>query len=290
MMLSTLHDSAMLRTIETALREDVGTGDITTQCTAPSDLQGRGLFRAKANGVLSGLEVAATVLKLVDEKLLIDARLTDGMPVLRGAVIAEVRGSIAGMLTAERTALNFLQRMSGIATTTASYVRLVEGLDVAIMDTRKTAPGLRVFDKLAVRHGRGVNHRFGLDDMVLIKDNHIAAAGGLRSAVDLVAARIPESSELLIEVEAASLNDVVEAVSCERVDVIMLDNFSLDELRTAVTLIRGRNTSMKIEASGNVNEHTVRQIAETGVDMISIGALTHSVSALDISFDILMEE
>ena len=286
MTLSILHDSTMLQRIEMALREDVGTGDITTECTVPTDLEGEGVFLAKANGVLSGLEVAATVFHLVDRDLVIDARVTDGMPVLRGVEIAVVRGKLASMLTAERIALNFLQRMSGIATAAASYVKLIEGLDVKILDTRKTAPCLRAFDKLAVAHGRGTNHRFGLDDMVLIKDNHIASAGGLKEAVELVAARLPAESRIKIEVEAADLNQVIEALGCERVHIIMLDNFTLDEMATAVKLIRGRRSHVQIVASGNVNEQTVRTIAETGVDMISVGALTHSVHALDISFNI----
>ena len=286
MRLSVLHDSAMLQRIEAALREDVGTGDITTECTVPTDLQGEGVFTAKANGILSGLEVAATVFHLVDDALVIDAKFTDGMPVLRGADIARVSGSIASMLTAERVALNFLQRMSGIATATAAYMKLVEGTEVQILDTRKTVPGLRVFDKLAVRHGRGTNHRFGLDDMVLIKDNHIAAAGGLRSAVELVVNRLPADRKIKVEVEVADLNQLIEALACTGVDVIMLDNFTVDEMSTAVKLIRARKPEIRIEASGNVSEHTVRSIAESGVDMISVGALTHSVRALDISFNI----
>ncbi|MCB2203930.1 carboxylating nicotinate-nucleotide diphosphorylase [bacterium] len=286
MRLSILHDSTMLQRIEAALREDVGTGDVTTECTVPTDLKGEGVFLAKANGVLSGLEVAATVFHLVDNELVIDASITDGMPVLRGASIAVVRGNIASMLTAERVALNFLQRMSGIATATASMVKLVEGSETQILDTRKTVPGLRAFDKLAVAHGRGTNHRFGLDDMVLIKDNHIAAAGGLKEAVDLVAGRLPADRKIKIEVEADSLNQVIEALSCKAVDIIMLDNFTLDEMATAVKLIRGKRSDVRIEASGNVSEQTVRAIAETGVDMISVGALTHSVAALDISFNI----
>ncbi|MBN1448328.1 MAG: carboxylating nicotinate-nucleotide diphosphorylase [Bacteroidetes bacterium] len=290
MRLSILHDSTMLQRIEMALREDIGTGDITTECTVPTDLTGTGTFLAKANGILSGMEVAATVFHIVDRGLVIDASLTDGMPVLRGARIAVVEGPIASMLTAERVALNFLQRMSGIATATASLVKLVEGTAVKILDTRKTAPGLRAFDKLAVVHGRGTNHRFGLDDMVLIKDNHIAAAGGLPAAVDLVAARIPKERGIRIEVEAANLNQVIEALNCMAVDIIMLDNFSLDEMATAVKLIRGRRKDVQIEASGNVSEQTVRAIAETGVDMISVGGLTHSVRALDISFNIREKE
>lgn len=286
MKLSILHDSTMLQRIESALREDIGTGDITTECTVPTDLKGEGVFQAKANGVLSGLEVAATVFHLVDRELVVDAAITDGMPVLRGATIAVVRGNVASMLTAERIALNFLQRMSGIATATASMVKLVEGSGASILDTRKTAPCLRAFDKLAVAHGRGTNHRFGLDDMVLIKDNHIAAAGGLKEAVELVAARLPGDRSIKIEVEAATLNQVIEALSCQSVDIIMLDNFTLDEMATAVKLIRGRRGDVRIEASGNVNEQTVRGIADTGVDMISVGGLTHSVRALDISFNI----
>ncbi|MDX9758161.1 MAG: carboxylating nicotinate-nucleotide diphosphorylase [Bacteroidota bacterium] len=286
MRLSLLHDSAMLQRIEAALREDVGTGDITTECTVPTDLQGEGVFVAKANGVLSGLEVAATVFHLVDEDLVIDARFTDGMPVLRGADIARVTGSIASMLTAERVALNFLQRMSGIATATAGFVKLIEGSDARILDTRKTVPGLRAFDKLAVRHGRGSNHRFGLDDMVLIKDNHIAAAGGLRAAVELVVNRMPAERGIKVEVEVADLNMLIEALGCTGIDVIMLDNMTVDEMTTAVKLVRARRPEIKIEASGNVSEQTVRAIAESGVDMISIGALTHSVRALDISFNI----
>ncbi|MFA6235365.1 MAG: carboxylating nicotinate-nucleotide diphosphorylase, partial [Bacteroidota bacterium] len=214
MRLSTLHDSTLLTRIETALREDVGTGDITTECTVPTDLQGEGVFTAKANGILSGMDTAATVFHLVDPELIIDAKYIDGMPVLRGADLAVVRGSIASMLTAERVALNFMQRMSGIATATASFMKLVEGTEVQILDTRKTAPGLRAFDKMAVKHGRGTNHRFGLDDMVLIKDNHIAAAGGLKSAVDLVIGRLPADSRLKVEVEVTDLNQVIEAISC----------------------------------------------------------------------------
>ncbi len=286
MRLSILHDSTMLQRLETALREDVGTGDITTECTVPNDLPGEGIFTAKANGILSGIEVAATVFHLVDQDLVIDARYSDGMPVLRGAEIAAVRGNLASMLTAERVALNFLQRMSGIATAAASFMKLVEGTNVQILDTRKTVPGLRIFDKLAVKHGRGTNHRFGLDDMVLIKDNHIAAAGGLTAAVELVTGRLGPDRKIKVEVEVTSLNQVIEAISCTGVDIIMLDNFSIDEMATAVKLIRSRKPDVKIEASGNVSEQTVRSIAETGVDMISVGALTHSVRALDISFNI----
>jgi nicotinate-nucleotide pyrophosphorylase (carboxylating) len=269
-----------------ALREDIGLGDVTTECVIPTDAPGRGVFLAKANGILSGLEVAATVLHAVDPALQVDAHMADGMPLLRGVKIATVTGSMASMLTAERVSLNFMQRMSGIATLTASFVKLAGDTGVQILDTRKTAPGLRAFDKLAVRHGRGTNHRFGLDDMVLIKDNHIAAAGSITDAVALVRARLPKDSPLKIEVETASMKEVIEALQCDGIDVIMLDNFTLDEMETAVQLIRRRRPQLRIEASGNVNETTVRDIAECGVDMISVGALTHSPKALDISFEI----
>ena len=285
-----LHEGAMLEVIERALREDIGTGDITTLCTVPTDLPGEGIFTSKANGIVSGLSVAATVFALVDQDLSFKSSLTDGMPVLRGSRIAEVTGSIASMRTAERVVLNFLQRMSGIATAAASYMKLIEGTGVHILDTRKTAPGLRAFDKLAVSHGRGTNHRFGLDDMVLIKDNHIAAAGGLRAAVELVTGRLGTEKRIKVEVETSSLSQVNEALHCDGIDIIMLDNFTLDEMETAVRLIRAGSPAMRIEASGNVNEQTVRAIAEAGVDMISVGALTHSVRALDISFNITSSE
>lgn len=283
-------DGRMEEAIRNALREDVGLGDITTECTVPTDLPGTGVFLSKANGILSGIDVVETVLAMVDERLKLETHIRNGMPLLRGMKIATVRGPIASMLTAERTALNFLQRMSGIATMTASMVKLVEGRDVKILDTRKTAPGLRAFDKRAVRDGRGTNHRFGLDDMVLIKDNHIAAAGGITSAVEMVCGRLPRERHLRVEVETRSLQDVLEALSCEGVDVIMLDNFPIDELAPAVRLIKTRRPGIEVEASGNVNEATIRDIAESGVDSISVGALTHSVKALDISFDIAADE
>jgi nicotinate-nucleotide pyrophosphorylase (carboxylating) len=286
MIVEGLGEGRMRDVILDALREDIGMGDITTECIVPNDAPGRGVFLAKANGILSGLEIAATVLHAVDPDLAIDAHLTDGMPLLRGAKIATVTGSVASMLTAERVSLNFMQRMSGIATLTASFVKLAGETGVRILDTRKTAPGLRAFDKLAVRHGRGTNHRFGLDDMVLIKDNHIAAAGSIRDAVTLVRARLPHDRPLKIEVETDSMTEVIQALECDGIDIIMLDNFTLDDMETAVKLIRRRRPGLQIEASGNVNESTVRDIAETGVDMISVGALTHSPKALDISFEI----
>lgn len=284
-----LADSHLTRMIEIALREDIGVGDITSNAIIPGSRIGKGVFLAKANGVLAGLEVAETVFRLVDDSIRMRSKISDGAPVLRGMQIASVDGSLRSILTAERVALNFLQRMSGIATMTSSFVKLVEGTNARIADTRKTAPGLRAFDKWAVRLGGGQNHRFGLDDMILIKDNHIAAAGSIEKAVRLVLLGLPLERSIKIEVECQSLQQVSEAVQCEGIDVIMLDNFQLDDLATAVRVIRVQRPSVQIEGSGNVNERTVRDIAETGVDLISIGALTHSVKALDISLEITGE-
>ena len=275
--------------IEIALREDIGVGDITSNAIIPENRIGKGVFLAKANGVLAGMEVAETVFRLVDDSIRMRSKISDGTPVLRGMQIASVDGSLRSILTAERVALNFLQRMSGIATMTSSFVKLVEGTNARIADTRKTAPGLRAFDKWAVRLGGGQNHRFGLDDMILIKDNHIAAAGSIEEAVRLVLLSLPLERTIKIEVECQSLQQVSEAVQCEGIDVIMLDNFQLDDMATAVRVIRVQKPSAQIEGSGNVNERTVRDIAETGVDLISIGALTHSVKALDISLEVTGE-
>ncbi len=281
-----LLQGSMTEVILQALREDIGLGDVTTESIVPPDVPGVGTLIAKANGVLSGIDVAEAVFRCVDDTLVLERHLDNGMPVLRGAVIAVVRGSFASMLTAERTALNFLQRMSGIATATSAFRKLVDGIDVQLLDTRKTAPCLRAFDKQAVRDGHGTNHRFGLDDMVLIKDNHIAAAGSITDAVAMVRARMPKDRPLKVEVETDTIAQVMEALRCDGIDIIMLDNYTLDDMAQAVRLIRMKRPEMRIEASGNVNEHTVRDIAETGVDMISVGAFTHSVRALDISFDI----
>ena len=284
-----LADSQLTRMIEIALREDIGVGDITSNAIIPENRIGKGVFLAKANGVLAGMEVAETVFRLVDDSIHMRSKISDGTPVLRGMQIASVDGSLRSILTAERVALNFLQRMSGIATMTSSFVKLVEGTNARIADTRKTAPGLRAFDKWAVRLGGGQNHRFGLDDMILIKDNHIAAAGSIEEAVRLVLLSLPLERTIKIEVECQSLQQVSEAVQCEGIDVIMLDNFQLDDMATAVRVIRVQKPSAQIEGSGNVNERTVRDIAETGVDLISIGALTHSVKALDISLEVTGE-
>jgi nicotinate-nucleotide pyrophosphorylase (carboxylating) len=266
--------------IELALAEDIGTGDITSLTTIPADSASDAILLAKAEGILAGLPVFAQVMRAVDPRLTVHPLAEEGQLITSGERLAEITGPTRGLLTAERTALNFLQRMCGIATATARYVKAVEGTKARIVDTRKTAPGHRVLDKYAVRVGGGANHRFNLSDGVLIKDNHIAAVGGVTTAIGAARAGAPHT--LKIEVEAVTLEMAREAVEAGA-DIILLDNMTLDQLRECVTLIAGRALT---EASGGVTFDRVRAIAETGVDLISIGALTHSVQALDISLDI----
>lgn len=266
--------------IRTALAEDRGSGDVTTLAIVAEDRMMHGRFIAKANGIIAGLEVTRQVFALVDERTTFTPHLQDGEPVTPGQRIATIVGPARALLSGERTALNFLQRMSGIATLTRQFVDAVSGTKAIILDTRKTAPGLRATDKLAVQMGGGQNHRFGLFDMALIKDNHIAAVqGDLATAVQRVRTYAPT---IPIEIEVTTLDQLRTAVTLP-VDRIMLDNMSLDEMREAVNFTAGR---IPLEASGNVNLETIRAIAATGVDFISIGALTHSVRALDISLEL----
>lgn len=282
-----LDDPHIVRIVEEALAEDIGACDITTLATVPSSIRGAGRFVAKEQGIVAGLEVVELVFARIDEGLNFSTRVQDGGKVSAGEVIGVVAGHLRGILNAERVALNFLQRMSGIATTTARYVEAVADVGqgkVKILDTRKTVPGLRFLDKWAVRLGGGMNHRLGLQTMVLVKDNHIVASGGIRLAIDRCKKYLAERNlQLKIEVETRNLDEVKEALSCGGTDIIMLDNFDLDSTRHAVQMVQGR---AKIEASGKVTLDNVRQIAETGVDFISVGALTHSVKALDISLEV----
>jgi nicotinate-nucleotide pyrophosphorylase (carboxylating) len=272
----------ILQIIRRALDEDIGPGDVTSQWTLPAELELEGKLLAKADGVVAGLAVAAAVFHLVDERVRFISLCQDGQRVRAGDVLAVVRGPARAVLGAERTALNFLQRMSGIATAARRYVDAVAGTRTVILDTRKTAPGLRVLDKWAVRLGGGQNHRFGLFDMVLIKDNHIAAAGGISQAVARV--RAHNQAGLPVEVEVKSLAELEEALAIQPpLDRIMLDNMDLETMRRAVEMTAGR---VPLEASGGVSLERVRAIAETGVDYISVGALTHSVTALDISLEV----
>ena len=270
----------ILTTIRAALAEDIGPGDATTNAIIPEGSAMRGQIIAKQVGVVAGLDVARAVYRILDENVDFKAQVNEGTRVNDRQVLALVSGSARSLLTAERTALNFLGRMSGIATLTRSFVDAVAGTKAVILDTRKTAPGLRLVDKLAVLCGGGQNHRIGLYDMVLIKDNHIDHAGSITLAVQRARLGAPG---LLIEVEARNLQDVGEAlqVGAER---ILLDNMTPESMAEAVSLTAGR---AKLEASGNVTLQTVRKIAESGVDYISVGALTHSAKVFDVSFDIL---
>jgi nicotinate-nucleotide pyrophosphorylase (carboxylating) len=264
--------------IKRALEEDIGTGDVTTDPIVPADASLRGRIIAKQDGVVAGLDVAKQVMRVLNERVTFDPNVANGSKVTRGTVLAHVEGSARALLTGERTALNFLGRMSGIATLTRQFVDAVAGSKAVILDTRKTAPGLRITDKLAVRLGGGQNHRTGLFDMVLIKDNHIDFAGSITAAVERVRA---SGTNLEIEVETRTLENVREALSLG-VERILLDNMSSGMMREAVAISQGR---AKLEASGNVTLNNVLEVAGTGVDYISVGALTHSATAFDVSLE-----
>lgn len=266
--------------VRQALAEDLGDGDVTTLCTVSPEARLEGQFLAKQAGVIAGLEVARLTFALLDERVQCSARIADGERVEAGTVIATVSGPGRPLLSGERVVLNFLQRMSGIATLTRRFVEAVRGTSAVILDTRKTAPGLRLLDKWAVRLGGGRNHRHGLYDMVLIKNNHIATAGGIAEAVARV--RAADEHKRLIEVEVRNLTEFREALALD-VDRILLDNMSQAEMREAASLSGGR---VPLEASGSITLENVAAVAATGVDFISIGALTHSVPALDISLQL----
>jgi len=265
------------RIIRTALAEDIGLGDVTSAVTVAPDTVARAELVAREDFTLAGLDVAAAVFAALDSDVRFEKLFVDGQMVHRGEVIAWLKGSASILLQGERVALNLLQRMSGIASLTAQYVAEVKGTKAKIVDTRKTVPGLRALDKYSVRMGGGWNHRIGLFDGVLIKENHIVAAGGISAAIVRAKEQIPHT--LKIEIETRDLVEVEEALQAGA-DIIMLDNMSLEEMSQGVELIAGRAL---VEASGGVNLERVRGIAETGVNIISVGALTHSVSAADIS-------
>ena len=270
--------------ILSALEEDVGSGDVTTAAVLSGEENGYARVVAKSELVVAGIDIFRQVFFAVDDRIAIAVCQQDSQQVRKGQVVAEITGSLAGILIAERVALNFFQRMCGIATATRQYVEAVAGTKAKILDTRKTAPRLRILDKYAVRIGGGANHRFGLSNAVLIKDNHIEAAGGIGTAVARVRQRA--SHTLKIEVEVKNFQELNEAIQAG-VDIIMLDNMSVPDMREAVLHVNGR---IPLEASGNVTLATVRQIAETGVDFISVGALTHSVKAADLSLLVMNRE
>lgn len=277
------YNEALREMIRGWLAEDVGYGDVTTETTIPAGSRSRAIIHVKEDGILAGLPVARLVFDVVDPSAEFRMAAEDGQAVTKGTVIAEVEGSTHSILTGERLALNLMQRMSGIATKTRRFVEALEGLPVRLVDTRKTTPGHRLLEKYAVTVGGGSNHRFGLYDAVMIKDNHIKGAGGIREAVEAARTRIPHT--MTIEVETESLEQVTEALDAGA-DIIMLDNMPLDRMAEAVRLIRSRAPHVKIEASGGVRLDTVRGIAATGVDVISVGGLTYSFEALDISLDL----
>lgn len=267
-------------TVKRALAEDIGTGDYTTQYTIPEDAVATARMVSRSAGVVAGIQVAVQVFLQVDPSLTIESKVVDGEYIGADDTLLIVSGSARSILTAERVALNFVQRLSGIATKTARLVRLVEGTKARIVDTRKTTPGLRALEKYAVRAGGGYNHRFGLYDAIMIKDNHIAIAGGIAAAVQAAYAQAPHT--MTVTVECDTLTQVREAVDAGA-DIVLLDNMSVSDLESAVDIVAGQAAT---EASGGVNEETVAAIAQTGVDVISVGALTHSADSLDIALDI----
>jgi len=270
-------DQAIKKLIEQALSEDIGPGDVTTEVTIPAESTSIAVMRAKQDLVLAGLDVSREVFLYLDPQMEFTPFAKDGDKITVGMEIARLSGSTRALLAGERVALNLLQHMSGIATLTAKYVEKIRGLKAEVLDTRKTLPGLRQIEKYAVRMGGGKNHRMGLYDMILIKDNHIKAAGSITKAIE--GARKKVHHLLKIEVETKTLDEVLEVLTVGA-DIIMLDNMHVDMMREAMKLIAGRAL---VEASGNVTIETIRAIAETGVDFISCGSLTHSAPAADIS-------
>jgi nicotinate-nucleotide pyrophosphorylase (carboxylating) len=268
----------MERIVHAALAEDVGAGDVTTEATLPADAMGTAAILLKESGVVCGLQAVELTYRALDPELEFEAFAQDGDALEAPALVARVSGSLRSILTGERVALNFLGRLSGIATLTRQYVDAVAGTGVAVLDTRKTTPGLRALEKHAVAAGGGRNHRFGLDDAVLIKDNHLRAGGSIAEAVE----RVRAATHLPVEVECDTLDQVLEALDAG-VDAILLDNMTPDDLRDAVQLSNGR---ARLEASGGVTLETIRAVAETGVDEISVGALTHSAPSLDVSLEL----
>ncbi len=267
--------------ITLALQEDIGHGDITTKAIYTGQELAKADFIAKQDGIIAGIEVVALVFKMVDSSIVFTPLLSDGDPITKGDIIAKVKGPAGSILTAERTVLNFMQRMSGIATKVRKYADLIAHTNAKVLDTRKTIPGHRYTDKWAVTLGGGQNHRIGLYDRYLIKENHIAVAGGISQAIEAcIRHRENEKTSAQIEIEVNTLAQLEKALAYADVDFIMLDNMSTEKMIQAVEFTKGR---VKLEASGNVTLRTISEIAETGVDFVSVGALTHSVSAMDIS-------
>ncbi|MFD2115450.1 carboxylating nicotinate-nucleotide diphosphorylase [Paenibacillus yanchengensis] len=281
--LSIINDIELRKQISAWLAEDVGSGDITTLTTIPKNIASKAVIHAKEAGVLAGIKIAELVFHTVDPTLVFTAFKKDGEQVAAGTIIAEVEGSVHHLLTGERLALNLLQRMSGVATKTKMFVDALQGLPVRLVDTRKTTPGHRALEKYAVRVGGGANHRFGLYDAVMIKDNHIKGAGSITAAVQSARANIPHTMK--IEVEAETLDQVQEALAAGA-DIIMLDNMSNITMTEAVRVIKQTSPHVIVEASGGVTLETIYDMAKTGIDVISVGSLTYSFHSIDISLDL----
>lgn len=267
--------------VNLALREDIGDGDHTSLATIPEQAEGEAVLLAKDTGIIAGIEVAREVFRQVDRDVKMDVLISDGNSIRKGDKIFLVSGKARSLLTAERTALNFLQRMSGIATFTRTLADKLKGTPARLLDTRKTTACNRTLEKMAVRLGGGYNHRFGLYDMIMIKDNHIDFAGGIEQAISATNQYLKEKEkELKIEIEVRNFEELHEVLHVGSIDRIMLDNFTPEDLKKAVALINGK---YETEASGNINSENIRQYAETGVDYISVGALTHQIKSLDLS-------
>ena len=280
------YENLINKLIDLGIEEDINTGDITTESIIPESMTATATMTAKQDGVISGLEIVKMVYDRFQDDVVFTPYFNNGDHVKKGDVILKIEATYPTLLRGERLSLNIFQRMCGIATETARYVKELAGTHTQLLDTRKTAPGLRVLDKMAVKHGGGTNHRMGLYDMAMIKDNHIKMAGGIAKAVEQVRSRIP--SDIKIEVEATNIDEVKQAIEAGA-DIIMLDNMSNSAMTEAVAVIRKADKGIKTEASGNMSIERLREVAETGVDYISVGALTHTVKGMDISMNIQID-
>ena len=281
------YENLITKLLDLGIEEDINTGDITTESIIPESMNAVATMTAKQEGVISGLEIVKMVYDRFQSDVVFTPYFKDGDHVQKGDVILKIEATYPTLLRGERLSLNLFQRMCGIATETANYVKELKGTHTELLDTRKTAPGLRVLDKLAVKHGGGTNHRMGLYDMAMIKDNHIKMAGGITKAVEQVRARIAEG--IKIEVETTNLGEVKEAIAAGA-DIIMLDNMGNEAMAEAVKVIKAADKGIKTEASGNMSIPRLIEVAATGVDYISVGALTHTVKAMDISMNIQVEK
>lgn len=270
------------RLIDLSFAEDIGDGDHTTLCCIPEDAMGKSHLLIKEDGILAGVEIAKEVFARFDPTMVVEVLINDGAKVHRGDIAMVVTGKVRSLLQTERLMLNIMQRMSGIATMTHRYVERIEGTGAHVLDTRKTTPGMRMLEKMAVKIGGGVNHRIGLFDMILLKDNHIDFAGGISNAINRCHAYLKERNlDLKIEIEVRNFDELNQVLECGGVNRIMLDNFTVADTKKAVDLINHR---YEVESSGNITFDTIRSYAEQGVDYVSVGALTHSVKGLDMSF------